>query len=445
MTVIVRFAPSPTGRLHAGNVRTALFNWLFARQHDGQFLLRLDDTDTARSTAAFAQGIETDLAWLGLEHDLFARQSERRVRYEEVVRQLKEQGRLYPCYETTEELERRRKLQLARGKPPLYDRAALGLSEADRQALEAKGRRPHWRFRLDGKQVRWNDLVRGPQRVDTSSLSDPVLIRADGGYLYTLPSVVDDIDFHVSHVIRGEDHVTNTAVQIELFEALGAEAPIFAHHNLLVDARGDRLSKRAESLSVEYFREKGLEPMAINSYTATIGSADPVTPFLSLDRIADRFDFARLSRAPARFDFDELHALNARLLHVMPFDVVSARLETMNIGGGAAFWLAIRGNITTLAEARDWWRIVEGPLEPLIDDAGFCARAAGLLPPEPWDESSWKQWTDAVKKATGARGKALFMPLRQALTGLDHGPELKALLPLIGVNKVRKRLLGEPA
>ena len=445
MGFTVRFAPSPTGRLHAGNIRTALLNWMFARQKEGRLLLRLDDTDAERSTEEFAAGIREDLAWLGLDWANEVKQSERFPLYTAAVEKLKASGRLYPAYETPEELELKRKRQLARGKPPVYDRAALKLTDADRAKLEAEGRKPHWRFKLETRDVVWNDLVRGEQHVDAASLSDPVLVRADGTYLYTLPSVVDDIDLGITHVIRGEDHVANTAPQIQLFEALGAAPPAFGHHNLLVGGEGQALSKRDRSISIEGMREEGLEPLAVASYAATIGTSDPVAPHASLDELVARFDFGKLSRAPARFDVDELRGLNAKLLHMLPFGTVSARLAQMGVGGGEAFWLAIRGNLGTLADAKIWWQVVEGPLNPIIADARLCGEAAALLPPEPWDGSTWERWAGDIKQASGAKGKALFQPLRLALTGRAHGPELKVLLPLIGRKRALARLEGKQA
>ena len=445
MAVKVRFAPSPTGRLHAGNIRTALINYLFAQKHGGGFLLRLDDTDPERSTQSFAQGIEDDVSWLGIEWSARVRQSERIKLYDAAVETLKGLGRLYPAYETQEELELKRKRQLARGKPPVYDRAALKLSDEDRAKLEAEGRRPHWRFLLDPRNVVWEDLVRGRQHVDAASLSDPVLIRADGTYLYTLPSVVDDIDLQVTHVIRGEDHVANTAPQIQLFEALGASVPAFGHHNLLVGADGQALSKRDRALAIEGMRAEGLEALAVVSYVATIGTSDPIAPHDNLDALVEAFDFGKLSRAPARFDVDELRLLNAKLLHALPFEAVSERLEDLGISEGATFWEAVRGNLDVLSDAKDWWGVVMGPLEPVIEDADFCAKAAKLLPPEPWDEVSWGVWTADVKTETGAKGKALFHPLRLALTGRERGPELKQLLPLIGGARAKARLEGKTA
>ncbi len=456
MTVTVRFAPSPTGRLHIGNVRTAVLNWLFARRHGGTFILRLDDTDIQRSTEELAQGIREDLEWLGLTWDREERQSARTARYDEVAEKLKRAGRLYPCYETAEELERRRKRQLARGLPPIYDRAALKLTDEERRRLEDEGRRPYWRFRLANTDpsdplkpqptlVTWVDLVRRDQTVDVGSLSDPVMIRTDGTYLYTLTSVIDDIDFGVTHVIRGEDHVTNTGVQIQLFEALGAEPPIFGHHSLLVGADGQALSKRMGHLSVAALREAGFEPMAILSLAALLGTSEAVEAHQSLDELVHLVDVERVSRAPARFDEAELRAINARLLHEMPYEKVKDRLENLGITGGEAFWLAVRGNLTRLADAVEWWAVVSQPITPVIEDEEFCRRAAELLPPAPWDEETWSVWTKALQAETGRKGRALFHPLRLALTGREQGPELKSLLPLIGPERAASRLRGEVA
>ena len=445
MSVTVRFAPSPTGRLHAGNIRTALFNFLFARERAGRFILRLDDTDRERSTEAFAEGIREDLAWLGLGSALEVHQSDRFGLYAKAVEHLKRKGRLYPAYETPEELELKRKRQLARGKPPVYDRAALKLTDEERARLEAEGRKPHWRFKLEQRDVVWDDLVRGRQHVDAASLSDPVLVSADGTYLYTLPSVVDDIDLGITHVIRGEDHVANTAPQIQLFEALDAAPPAFGHHSLLVGADGQALSKRDRSLAVVGLRDEGIEPMAVASYVATIGTSDPVAPHASLDELVEGFDFGKLSRAPARFDPNELRLLNARLLHLFPFSAVAERLRAMGVGGGEEFWEAVRGNLAVLADAGVWWQVVNGPIEPVIADGELCRQAAQLLPPEPWDGDVWGAWSTAVKEATGRKGKALFAPLRLALTGREDGPELKQLLPLIGRGRASARLEGNTA
>ena len=437
---IVRFAPSPTGRIHIGNARTAILNWLFAKKSGGQFVLRYDDTDVARSTAEFAAGIAIDLDWLGIRPDRLEWQSKRFAHYDEIANRLRAAGRLYPCYETADELDRRRKRQLARGLPPVYDRAALKLSDAERKALEAEGRRPHWRFKLDGRVVEWTDTIRGAQHIDTTGLSDPVLVREDGSYLYTLPSVIDDIDFGISHVIRGEDHVVNTAVQIEITQALGGAVPIYAHHSLLTGADGKGLSKRLGSLSIASMRESGLEAMAVVSHAALLGTSASIHPCKDYSGLVEGFDLAKLSRAPARFDETELRHLNARLLHITDWAAVKNRLGF----GSEVFWLAVRGNLEVLADAASWRAVVDGAIQPAIaaDDRDFIAAAIAALPPAPWDATTWKTWTEALKAVTGRKGKALFLPLRLALTGVDHGPELAALLPLIGRDKALVRLAG---
>jgi glutamyl-tRNA synthetase len=436
----VRFAPSPTGRIHIGNARTALMNWLYAKSRQGEFILRFDDTDVERSRREYADSIETDLHWLGINPDLLVRQSERFPLYGAAAEKLKNMGRLYPCYETEDELDRRRKRQAARGLPPVYDRQALSLSEDDKKAFEAEGRKPHWRFKLDHRVVEWHDLVRGACHVDCASLSDPVLVRADGTYLYTLPSVVDDIDLEVSTIIRGEDHVTNTAVQIQLFEILGTYVPDFAHHNLLTNASGEGLSKRMGHLSLTSLREDGLEAMAAASLAVLVGSAEAVRPIASLQALGQLLDLSRLSRAPARFDESELGHLNARLLHDMPFSEVADRIHAMGVAADEAFWLAVRGNLERLKDVTRWWQVVQGPVDPHPLAADFKTAALETLPAPPWDQTSWSLWTNAIKAKTGLSGKALFMPLRLALTGHEHGPELKALLPLIGPDNVRARL-----
>jgi len=441
MSVKVRFAPSPTGRLHVGNVRTALANWLYAQGRGGAFVLRIDDTDLERSTAEFEQGIQDDLAWLGLRWAEKHNQSARFPVYQLAVERLKAQGRLYPAYETGEELERRRRLALAQGKPPVYDRAALKLSDAERAALEAEGRRPHWRFKLDGKRVRWDDLVRGPSEVDTASMSDPVLIREDGAFLYTLPSVADDVDMGITHVIRGEDHVTNTGAQVEVFEALGARPPQFAHMPLLVGADGEALSKRLGSLSIEQLREGGYEPIAVLSHLAKIGTSDALEVGASLEDLATTFDFGKMGRAPARYDSADLDRLNASALHAMPYAEAQPRLAERDADLGEAFWLAVRANLHLFDGVATWARVVRGPVEPIREEPDFLLEAAGQLP-DMLDAGSWSAWTEAVKAATGRKGKALFLPLRKALTGLDHGPEMGPLLPLIGRDAARARLEG---
>jgi len=447
MPIAVRFAPSPTGLLHLGNARTALVTWLFARRHAGRFLLRLDDTDLERCTSAYARAAERDLAWLGLDWDERVRQSDRMDVYADALDRLRTAGRLYPCYETAEELALKRKAQLAQRRPPVYDRAALALTEADRARLEAEGRRPHWRFRLDHAPIAWVDLVRGPVRFHGADLSDPVLVRADGRPLYHICSVVDDAAFGMSHVVRGEDHVANTAAHIQMFEALGAVPPAFAHLPLLADAAGKGLSKRLGSLSLEALREEdGLEPMAINSLLGRLGTADPVEPFMALAPLIAEADFARFARATPRLDPEDLVRLNARILHALPFDAVADRLRALGLTGvDEAFWLAVRPNLTRLRDAVEWWRVAHGPVAPVLEDPAFTAEAAAALPPEPWGGDTWAAWTAALKRLTGRKGKALFLPLRLALTGADHGPELKVLLPLIGRDRAAARLSGRAA
>lgn len=445
MSVAVRFAPSPTGMLHVGNIRLALINWLFARSQGGSFLLRLDDTDLERSTAEFAAGIERDLGWLGLDWDRFARQSDRLDRYHLAMEALKRSGRLYPCYETAEELSLKRKSLLGRSLPPIYDRSALKLSDEDRARLEAEGRRPHWRFLLRHDPVEWDDLVRGPQHFHGRDLSDPVLIREDGRILYTLSSIVDDIELGITHVIRGEDHVANTAVQIQLWQALGGPVPTLAHLPLLSDATGAALSKRLGSIGISRLRDdEGVEPMAINSLLAKLGTSDAIEARLSLSELVAEFDMAKVSRGAPKFDPEELKRLNARVLHATPFDAIAARLAAKGYAGvDEVFWNAVRANLSRLDDIAEWWHVAREPIQPVIEDAEFAAAAASLLPPEPWDDATWGAWTSAVKTATGRKGKALFMPLRQALTGLDHGPELKNLLPLIGRERASARLAGQ--
>jgi glutamyl-tRNA synthetase len=441
MTVTVRFAPSPTGRIHIGNARTAILNWLFRLKREGVFILRYDDTDAERSKQEFADAILADLRWMGIEPDRIEHQSKRFPHYDAAAQRLKELGLLYACYETADEIERRRKRQLAVGLPPIYDRAALKIGPEERKAFQDDGRRPHWRFKLAHRMVSWDDLVRGAQRIDTSTLSDPVLAREDGSYLYTLPSVVDDIDFGVTHVIRGEDHAVNTAVQIEIFEALKGSAPEFAHHSLLTGTDGKGLSKRLGSLSIDQMRASGLEPMAVVSHAALLGTSDAVVPHRHMDSLVQGFELGKLSRAPARFDEAELKSLNAKLLHSVPYEDVAQELRALGIEDGPRFWEAVRGNLTTIADAKPWHDVVHGKVpssEP--EDREFLRQAVLLLPPEPWDSSVWQRWSDALKEKTGRKGKELFKPLRLALTGRDHGPELAALLPLIGRAEVERRL-----
>ena len=437
-----RFAPSPTGRLHVGNIRTALHNWLFARQQGGRFILRLDDTDAERSSEEYVKAIRADLAWLGMDVDGEERQSARFERYEAAFEQLRETGRVYPAYETPQELELKRKVLLGRGKPPVYDRGALELTDTQIADFEAEGRQPHWRFKLDhAAPIEWDDLIRGAQHFDPALLSDPVIRRADGSWLYMLPSAVDDADMGITHVVRGEDHVTNTGLQLQMFEAMGAEPPQFAHEALLVGSEG-KLSKRLGSLGNDHFRETGIEAMALVSLLARIGTSDPVEPFADPAPLIEGFDFARFGRAPARFDEEELKALNAKIVHQLDYGAVAGRLPG---GMDAAAWIAIRPNLETVDGARDWWTIVEGPVEAIDfgdDDGAYLEQAASIAADLDWADSPWKALTGALKDATGRKGRPLFLPLRQALTGRDHGPEMAPLLELIGKERSVERLKG---
>lgn len=444
-TPIVRFAPSPTGRLHVGNVRTALINWLFAKGAGGQFILRIDDTDTERSTAEYEQGIKDDLTWLGLSWDDTFNQSKRFEKYDAAAASLKEKGLLYPCYETADELDRKRKIALSRGRPPVYDRAALDLSDQERTDLEAEGRTPHWRFKLSGGRCEWTDHVRGDQSIDTSSISDPILIREDGSYLYTLPSVVDDIEYNITHVVRGEDHVTNSGAQIEIFRALGGTPPDMAHTPLLIGADGQGLSKRLGSLSIEQLAEDGFEPLAIASLLAKIGTSENVEAAESLDELAQAFAFDKIGRAPARFDEAELKNINASILHGLPFDDVRDRLEAIDSrAADESFWTVVRQNCSVLPDVRGFLDVAFGDIAPDIDDEDrdFVAAAAASLPEGEITEETWGVWTSGLKAETGRKGRGLFMPLRKALTGMAHGPDMADMLKLIGREKAVKRLAG---
>lgn len=445
MTVRVRFAPSPTGYLHAGNARAAIVTWLFGKKNNGHFLLRIDDTDLERSKPEYEEDIEAAMVWLGMPWDEKARQRDRSARYDELIAKLKEDGRLYACYETADELALKRKTLLSRGMPPIYDRAALSLTEEQKKKFEAEGRKPHWRFKLNHTPIEWNDLVRGSVKFEGKDMSDPVLIREDGSPLYHLCSVIDDMDYNITHVVRGEDHVSNTAMHIQMFEALGYRPPQFAHLPMISDIEGGKLSKRMGSLSVKDLREnEGLEPMSIVSLLARLGSSDPIEPFVKLEDLMESFDISKFSKGAPKFDMEELLRLNAKLVHQLSFDDAKVRLAHLGLEEvDEAFWLAVRPNLTKVKDITEWWQVANGPVDPVIADSDFAATAASLLPPEPWSEATWKEWTDAVKAQTGRKGKELFMPLRQALTGMEHGPELGVLLPLIGADKARSRLHGQ--
>ena len=437
MTVTTRFAPSPTGRLHVGNIRTALHNWLLAKKAGGRFLLRIDDTDAQRSREEFVDAIRADLEWLGLAFDGEERQSARLAHYQASFETLRAAGRVYPCYETAQELELKRKVLLGRGLPPIYDRGALQLSDAERGAKEAEGTAPHWRFKLDhAEPIEWDDGVRGHQHFEAAALSDPVIRRADGSWLYMLPSAIDDIEMGVTDVLRGEDHVSNTALQIQMFTALGQRPPRFAHEALLVGSEG-KLSKRLGSLGADAFRERGIEPASLVALLARLGTSLPVEPIADRTALVESFDLAAFGRAPARFDEAELERLNAAIVHQLAFEDVQHRLpEGMTVEA----WTAIRPNLAHVQEAGDWWHVVTGPIEHpgfSDEDRAYLAEAARLLN---WSADPWHALTDALKGATGRKGKPLFHPLRLALTGRDSGPEMATLLPLIGEAEARARL-----
>jgi len=442
MTAKTRFAPSPTGYIHIGNARTALIAWLSIRKTGGEFLLRIDDTDTERSKDEYTQAIFEDLQWLGLDWDGLEHQSKRLERYTAAIETLKDNGRLYPCYETPEELALKRKSLLGRGLPPIYDRAALELTKEKIAAYEAEGRKPHWRFKLLHAPIAWQDAVRGDVAFDGALLSDPVVIREDGTPLYHICSVIDDIDFKITQIVRGEDHVSNTACHIQMFEAFGATPPDFAHITLLSDKEGAKFSKRLGSLNIWHLREEtGLEAMALTSLLSRIGTSDPIEAQENMQALIDNFDFSKFSRNLPKFNIDDVYRLNSKILHGLGFDDVKDRLAEMGVDGAdEAFWLAVRPNIEKLTDARDWWQVAHGPVEPVIEDPEFAKIAAELLPDTPWDETTWESWAGAIKDKTGRKGKDLFMPIRAAITGQTHGPELRDLLLLIGRDRVLERL-----
>ena len=436
-----RFAPSPTGYIHVGNLRTALMNYLIARKSGGTFILRIDDTDPERSKQEYVDAIQQDLEWLGLTWDKIEHQSARLERYEAAAEKLRDMGRFYECFETPTELDLKRKKQLNMGKPPVYDRGALALSEDEKAALRAERGNGHWRFKLDQERINWVDGILGEISIDAASVSDPVLIRGDGQFLYTLASVVDDTEMGVTHVVRGSDHVTNTATQIQMIEALGGTVPTFAHHSLLTGAQGESLSKRLGTLSLRDLREGGVEPEALLSLMARLGSSQPVELRASLDEIAEGFDINQFGSAPTKFDVEDLYPLTARHLGAQGLDAVAADVASAGVADAdaEAFWAVIRENITTRKDIAKWADLFTKGADPVIDeeDKDFVAQALTLLPEGPYDGDSWGAWTKAVKEATGRKGRGLFMPLRKALTGQSHGPDMSAVLPLLKVIKAK--------
>lgn len=435
----VRFAPSPTGWMHIGNTRTALFNYLWTQKMGGKLLLRIDDTDKVRSEKEYEDGIRDALTWLGIKWDEEARQSARFERYDAVVAELKKAGRIYACYDTPEELEFKRKRLLSKGLPPIYDRQALNYTAEDIAKFEAEGRKPHYRFKLIDEEIMWDDVVRGVCKYDANKLSDPIIIREDGSYLYHLPSVIDDVDFEITHIVRGEDHVTNTAAQIQMFKAIGGNVPTFAHLPLLTGKEG-KLSKRLGSLGVRELREDGIEAMAICSFLAKLGTSEAIEPFYSLDSLAATLDFSKIGRSQPKFDEEELKKFNTKLVHNMPYSAL-----TDTFGVSEVFWDDVKGNLETAKDVTLWDSICNKEIMPVIEDAEFTALAADLLPRGEFNAETFNAWMNELKAKTGRKGKELFHPIRMALTAEANGPELKTLLPLIGYDKAYKRLKGEKA
>lgn len=432
---VTRFAPSPTGYIHVGNLRTALMNFLIARKAGGTFILRLDDTDQERSKQEYIDGLFADLEWLGIEYDRVEQQSKRLDRYREAAEDLKTAGRFYECFESPTELDLKRKKLLNMGKPPVYDRASLKLSAEEREKLRAEGRAGYWRFLLDQERIEWQDGIIGPISIDAASVSDPVLIKADGQVLYTFASSVDDVDMGVTHIVRGADHVTNTATQIQIMKALGGTPPTFAHHSLLTGAKGEELSKRLGVLSLRDLRARGVEPMALLSLMARLGSSKPVELAGSMQELIDGFDISSFGAAPTKFDAEDLFPLTRHHVQGLPFATVQARIAALGVPAekAEAFWAVARGNITVLADLESWWHLFRDGATPVVDEADrdFVRQALAMLPAQPFTRETWGQWTAEVKAATGRKGKELFMPLRKALTGQAHGPEMADVLPLL--------------
>ncbi len=443
MTIKTRFAPSPTGNLHVGSARTALIVWLFTRKNDGKFLLRIDDTDLVRSKKEYEANIIAGMEWLGMDWDDMVHQVDRNDIYNVAIQKLKDSGRLYPCYETEEELALKRKSLLSRSLPPIYDREALTVTDEQKAKYEAEGRSPHWRFKLNHKHITWNDLVRGKVDFHGKDLSDPVMIRADGRPLYHISSVIDDIEFKITHIVRGEDHVANSAVHIQMFEAFGAKPPEFAHLSLLGDMSGLKLSKRkgAGDSGLSLSDDGGLEKMALVSLISRMGTSDPIEPIATMQEVIDNFDFSKFSRNLPKFDEEELYRLNRKIIHKTEFKDVEKRLKDMGLNEvDEIFWNIVRPNLETINDIKEWWDITHTPVEPAIKDPELMVKAAELLPDEPWDNSTWDIWITKVKKATDRKGKNLFKPLREVLTGQEAGPELKELLPIIGKERALRRL-----
>lgn len=438
---ITRFAPSPTGYLHVGNVRTAFTNWLYAKSTGGKFILRIDDTDQERSEQKYVDAIKQDLEWLGLDWDDEFKQSDRFDKYEDAKKQLVADGRLYECFETPEELEFMKRKLLNKNMPPIYDRAALKLSDEDKESIKAKGIKKHYRFLLKDKRIEWDDMVRGHIHFEGKNISDPVLIRTDGTMTYMIASVVDDIEYGITHIVRGEDHITNTAVHLQLIDALGGEKrPDFAHISLL-KGKDEKISKRLGGFEIRVLRDAGIHPKAILSYLAKLGTSDAIDIRYNVEDIISEFDFSKFSKASCIYDPDEISRLNTKFIHHSEFKDIKNSLNNDDIT--KEFWDVAKANIENFKDIDLWWKICKTEIDtPQMsnDEKEFCKNALTKLPEGNWDESTWSAWVADIKTITDRKGKELFMPLRKALTGLEHGPELKFLLPLIGFEKVKQRL-----
>ena len=440
MTTVTRFAPSPTGLLHLGNIRTALINWLYARTNNGKFILRIDDTDLERSQDEYISQIKYDLDWLGIDYDETFNQSSRFDRYREQFEKLKADGRIYPCYETPEELERKRKLLIAAGGKQVYDRSAMELTDQQKKDYEAEGRKPHWRFLLKTERMKWDDLLKGEIDIDLTSLSDPVLFREDGVPLYTFSSAVDDIDYGITNVIRGDDHTSNTAVQVEIINALDQNKITFAHHALLKASSGDKLSKRDNVISISSFREANIEPISILSLLATIGTSNSIELKDNIDQIKSEFKLSTISTSPGRIEIDVLNALNKKQVQKYNFSEIEERLKKIDKKIDQKFWETIRGNLNVVEDIKQWTDIVFNSETIKPSDKDYIKIAMELIPDDPWNDETWGQWTSAIKEKTGRKGKELFLPLREAFTGLNHGPEMKLLIQLLGREKIIERV-----
>ena len=440
MTTVTRFAPSPTGLLHLGNIRTALINWLYARTNNGKFILRIDDTDLERSKDEYISQIKYDLDWLGIDYDETFNQSSRFDRYREQFEKLKADGRIYPCYETPEELERKRKLLIAAGGKQVYDRSAMELTDQQKKDYEAEGRKPHWRFLLKTERMKWDDLLKGEIDIDLTSLSDPVLFREDGVPLYTFSSAVDDIDYGITNVIRGDDHTSNTAVQVEIINALDQNKITFAHHALLKASSGDKLSKRDNVISINSFREANMEPISILSLLATIGTSNSIELKDNIDQIKSEFKLSTISTSPGRIEIDVLNALNKKQVQKYNFSEIEERLKKIDEKIDQKFWETIRGNLNVVEDIKQWTDIVFNSETIKPSDKDYIKIAMELIPDDPWNDETWGLWTSAIKEKTGRKGKELFLPLREAFTGLNHGPEMKLLIQLLGREKIIERV-----